>query len=156
MNIADKSASPLILQSSVKLDQVQAVGGLFYAFSETQSAFMAAPTIDGTFSEVVKTNGKSGTFLLKADETNNLSDLIMLNGQPGAENNFKLLDFKIGSGEMTELYSPPGFSAYMLGWGQNFDEVIYMAVLSGKSEIQQYSISSGKYETLVADLPLIQ
>lgn len=104
---------------------------------------------------MVKTDGKTGPFLLRADpETSALEDVILMSGQAGIENSFQLLDLPLKGGEVEELYRPGGFSAYMLGWGNNFDQIIYMAVLSGKSEIQQYTISTGENVTLVPDLPL--
>lgn len=149
-----QSITPLTLRESLKLDAIQNVGGQFYTFDSSNTSLLASQTIDGDFKEVVKTQGNSGTFLLKADSSNALSDVLLLSGQAGLENSFKLLDFKTATSEMTELYNPNAFSAYMLGWGKDFDEVIYMAVLSGKSEVQQYTISTNKNETLVPDLPL--
>lgn len=151
--VEDNSHNPTNLSSTLSLENMRTVGKTSVAVSEGMLLQSDTGAI-ADFKPILAVN-ILGNYLIKGNATGDAIDsLYTLDGMPGSQGSFKIQEVKINETRTIDLYSPDGFSAYLLGWGLNYDEIIYMAVLSGKSEVHQYTISTGTNEVLVPDLPL--
>lgn len=161
VRLSDKTYTELGDNFNYDFSTAQVVGNEVYARTtngtgEGPVALVSGP-IDGGDLNKVAGSDDAGTFLVQTNsDATQATNIYMLNGSAGSENSFNLIKLPAAGGTATTLFSPKGYSAYMLGWGQDFDQIIYMAVPSGKSEIRQYTVSTQADIALVSDLPLIQ
>lgn len=152
-SIEDNSHSPANLSNAFSIDSMRSVGKTLVAVSEGKLLVSDTGAV-ADLKSVLAVNS-IGNYLIKvAEDGETVDSLYTLDGQPGSQGSFKIQEVNIDEARTIDLYNTDGFSAYMLGWGLNFDEIIYMAVLSGESEVHQYKISTNTNEVLVPDLPL--
>ncbi len=139
------------------LGGAQLINGTLYAasFSADSSTIVSGALADGKYTTIKNTEDGAGFLTQLNTETNNPDYLMLMAGRGGTENSFSLSKVKVTDGEKTKLFSPGGFSAYLLGWGKDYDSVIYMDDLSLKSEIRQYTISTNKDVLLQSGIPLV-
>jgi len=110
----------------------------------------------GNFTKINTDNG-IGTFLLKTnDASDSVESVVYMQGSAGTENSFTAYEISPDGADSKKLFAPKSYSSRLLGWGLNYDEIIYMDDISGKTEIKKYTISSNTDEVLISDLPLIQ
>lgn len=157
IDVVSKATSEINTGVKFDLASLRTIGAREFAIGESPRQMLSGPT-DGSNQFAPIDGGQDvGTYLLKVNsEGTAATDVYMLNGSAGSQDSFRLYVLPASGGQKAELYTPSDFSAYALGWGLSYDELIYMAVLSGKSEIHQYDISIKKDQVLVSDLPLIQ
>jgi hypothetical protein len=156
INITTQVSTNVVTPANVDYSSVQLVGNTMYAIDTQPQELLAGLETDGNLQAITGSDDFE-SYLLKTNNDNSaVTDIYGLSGQPGQQSTFSLEHLSPAGGEATKLYAPSGFSAYMLGWGQSYDDIIYMDVVSGQTEIHQYTISDNTDQTLVSNLPLTQ
>lgn len=136
------------------LDTIQSAGSAIY-FIDTEPRRLVQ--LVSRQKKVIEGTDDLGTYLLRLTDTgDDVASILTMEGSAGTEGSFALNEITLAGGEKTRLHAPGGFSAYLLGWGEGYDEVFYMSVLSGKAELRLFNLETKEEEALVSDLPLIQ
>lgn len=149
------TAKPVNIQTKLDLTSVQAIGKTMYVRG-TDNKLYAGTLATGELQAIAGSDA-TGTFLLKTEtDKDTVTNILSLDGQPGMQDNFQLKSLPVSGGAKTVLYTPTSLSAYLLGWGATYDDVVYMDVLSMKSEIHSYNLTTKTDTVLLKDLPLIQ
>lgn len=158
-NLTTKASVEYPSPTNAYLGSGQLINDTLYLVSNDQPGYnklLSGSVTDGKYLPVDGSDG-TGSFLLETNDSSSTpSNIYVMTGVIGSENSLGISRLTTKNDQKTNLYNPKGFSAYMLGWGKDYDQIIYMAILSGKAEIQQYTISQDKNEVLVADLPMSQ
>lgn len=154
INIKDTTHIVTKFDADIALGTVQVIGNVFYAYSESNTSLVMGSCSEPSKISSLGAISGGGTFLVTSKGSS--YELFTIDGTAGEENSFTLNKTVVSTGERVELHKPEGYSAYMLGWGSSYDEIIYMNVPSGKNEIHQYSISSDVDTLMVDDLSFIQ
>ena len=156
VDVTNQQGSDLPTLHNLNYQSIQIVGNEMYATASFPGGLLYGPVNASSLQQVAGTDN-TNTFLLQTDSSNSkVNSIYMTAGNPGTENSFKINQLNPNSGQIKQLYAPQDISTAMLGFGQSYDEIIYMEILSNKCEIHQYTISTDTDQVLVPNLPLIQ
>jgi hypothetical protein len=156
INVTSEKATDLVTPTNVDFSSVQLVGNTMYVIDSSPKELLSGLETTASLQPVTGSDN-AGSFLLKTGlDGSTVTDIYDIAGQVGQQGTFSINHVVPTGSSTTKLYSPDGFSAYMVGWGQSYNDIIYMDVVSNKTEIHQYDISNKADEILVGDLPLIQ
>ncbi|HUD11372.1 MAG TPA: hypothetical protein VMS08_03100 [Candidatus Saccharimonadia bacterium] len=158
VNVDTKADVVTSLIPTDDLTDMQSNGNRMYATTSTgtpqiETALGTAPAN----AILVPGTAGVGTFLLRYDsDSSNLLSLIFTTGQAGQQNTFKINSISPAGGTATALYSPASYSATLLGWGLDYNSLLYMTFNSGESEIHMLDLTDNTDRTLVTGLTLVQ
>ncbi len=156
VDVSNQQTTNLPTVQNLDYSSVQLAGNNMYAIS-TQPDEIVTGIDTGSALQPLAGSADAGSFLLQTDPSGSMVNGIYdLAGQAGTQGSWTLNRLIPVSGQRTQLYNIKGISAYMLGFGKSYDNIIYMDVMSGEDEIHQYTISTNSDQTLITNLPLVQ
>lgn len=138
------------------LTSVQTASDLDYFINSDPIILKKVSTTNKTDSSSIIGTEQLGSYLLRFNEQDELSDIIYILGEPGSENSMTINSLTAKETQKSVLLTPPGISSYLLGWGTSYDELIYMVITHNTSEIHSLDLTSNTDALIVGDLPMIQ
>lgn len=90
--------------------------------------------------------------MLKLNENSTeVTEVLMMNGSQGESNSYNLQQLMLTDEQSKKIFTPTGYSSMLIGWGGDFDKIIYLE-FTNKNEIRQYSMKENKDELLVDNI----
>lgn len=159
ISVKTQDTTPLTSPIDGDLATIQLAGTDQYFQTSTPAAAVAVVPGSGPGAGVKQAvSGTSGaaSYLLQLNSQSAVTSVIFVTGQPGEQNAMKIESVPKAGGTAKTVFTPAGFSAYLLGWAGNYNETLYVAVASGQSDIRMYNLQTKTDTDLVPGLSLVQ
>lgn len=146
-------ASDTVLEG--ELSEFQTIGETLYFLGQKPAALKAVKLAPQAVVQVVPGTEGAKTFALRLNEQGELSGLLYTTGEAGTLGAVKLFSADADGSNPAEVMTFSGYGGGVIGWGQSYDELVYILVLSGKREVHVYNLKTKTDKVILTNLPLV-
>lgn len=137
---------------SYSIRDTQTVGDIMYSFKNykknVEPSIITANKDGSNVQSISKTEG-AYRFLLKTDPAASfVTDIYFTIGDAGTLDSFTLKKLSLDDNQLTDVFNPSGYAVSLIGWGKNFESIIYSVYMSSHTEIRELNLITSKEEVL--------